>query len=127
MKSLIFLIAISITNVALARQYIQCQAPNSWDHAVINLNHDKSTLFLTNRVDAPDVDRIKVIKELFFDRNSDSYAIYHTDEGNVVDTVKIPLEVIGKYSSKFNVIISHKNVDSSYEAQNEMICYSAIY
>lgn len=124
---LIILLLLSISSFAHARQYIQCEDANSWDHAVINLNGENSTLFLTNRVDAPDEDRIKVVKKLFFQTNTNEFAIYNTNEGTVKETVKIPLEVIGKNSSKFNVILSLLATEDNYEAQREMICFSSIY
>lgn len=126
MKKLVLLFLL-LSNLVHARQYIQCEDTDSWDHAVINLNNENSTLFLTNRVDAPDEDRIKVLKKLYFEQNTSDHAIFVTKEGEVEDIVKIPLNILNKYSQNFKIILGHKNIESDYSYEREMICFSAIY
>ena len=123
----IALTLITLSSSAFARQYIQCGDSNSWDGAVINLNGENSTLFMTNGVHLPDEDRVDMLKSLYFKGEDNSHAIYETDQGKIKDYVKVPLEVIGKYSSSFEVIMGHLNTDSGYTHERVMYCFSAIY
>lgn len=118
--------AITFTSSAFARQYIQCGDRTSWDGAVINLNGENSTLFMTNGVHLPDEDRVDMLKDLFFDSQDENHMIY-TTEGKIKDFVKVPVEVIGKYSSSFEVIMGHLNTENGYTRERVMYCFSAIY
>ncbi len=126
MKSLIIILAITLSSSAFARQYIQCGDRTSWGGAVINLNGENSTLFMTNGVHLPDEDRIDMLKDLFLDSQDATHMIY-TTEGRIKDFVKVPNEVIGKYSSSFEVIVGHLNTENGYTRERVMYCFSAIY
>lgn len=116
---LITLIALLIFSLpAFSRQYIQCGARDSFNGAVINLDGDNSSLFMTNGVHLPDSDRVDMIKELVF-HSEDTQFQNHITTGDRAIMVSIPQSVIGKYSSSFSVFFSH-NI-------GEMFCFSAIY
>lgn len=127
MKSLIIILSIVLSSSAFARQYIQCGDRTSWDGAVINLDGENSTLFMTNGVHLPDEDRVDMLKDLFFKGESSSHAIYETNTGRIKDYVKVPLEIIGKYSSSFEVIMGHLNTENGYTRERVMYCFSALY
>lgn len=127
MKLSILLILLVISAPAMARQYIQCGVTNSWDGAVINLDGDNSTLFMTNGVHLPDEDRIDLLKDLYFDSKNETHTVYVTDQGKIKDVVKVPNNVIGKYSSSFEVIMGHVNTENGYSRERVMYCFSAIY
>lgn len=127
MKSVILLFSIVLSSSAFARQYIQCGDSTSWDGAVINLDGENSTLFMTNGVHLPDEDRIEMLKDLFFESEDSTHIIYITNEGTIKETVKIPREIIGKYSNGFEVILGHLNTENGYKLEHVMYCFSAIY
>lgn len=126
MKSLIILFSITLSTSVFARQYIQCGDTTSWDGVVINLNDTQSTLFMTNGVHLPDEDRLDFLKDLFYQGNTETHAVFNT-EGEVKEVVSVPLEVIGKFSSSFEVIFDHIRQSDGYSYQRVMYCFSAIY
>lgn len=126
MKSLLLVLAIVLSSSAFARQYIQCGDRTSWDGAVINLDGDNSTLFMTNGVHLPDEDRVDMLKDLQFEIKDATHSTFVTD-GTVKDYVKVPNDVIGKYSNSFEVIMGHLNTVTGYTRERIMYCFSAIY
>lgn len=112
-----------VSSSAFARQYIQCAASDSWDRAVINLNGDKSTLFMTNGVHQDD--EIRVLKKLFFVGNNGQDALFETRDGDVKEVVHVPANVIGKYSNYFVVVMEMSSANQN--AKFALSCYSAIY
>jgi hypothetical protein len=127
MKASIVFLLFLVTSTAFARQYIQCSDLDSWDRAVVNLNGDASTLFMTNGVHLPDDEQINVLKALYFSENTTTHAVFVTDEGSVKDIIKVPLKAIGQYSSYVEVIFAHQNINSGYTYERVMYCFSAIY
>lgn len=127
MKSFFTLLILISSTQLFARQYIQCGTTNSWDGAVINLDGENSTLFMTNGVHLPDEDRVDVLKDLHFDHNSETHAVFVTDTEDVQEVVHVPLSVIGKYSQSFAVTMEHIRLSDGYSYAREMYCFSAIY
>lgn len=124
------LIIISLMLVSLnsfARQYIQCADNNSWDRAVVNLNGDNSTLFMTNGVHLPDEDRVEVLKKLTFKEKTLSHHIYVTNSLPIIDVVKVPNDFINVYASNFEVVMGHTNTNNGYTSERTMYCFSALY
>lgn len=126
-KASIFLISLLLSSSVFARQYIQCGDRNSWDGAVINLDEDNSTLFMTNGVHLPDEDRVEMLKDLFFDSKDQTHSTFITNQGKIKDYVKVPNNKLGKYSSSFEVIMGHLNTENNYSYERVMYCFSAIY
>lgn len=126
MKKLLLIIAL-ISNITFARQYIQCARFSSFDGMVINLNDVQSTLFMTNGVHLPPGDELRVLKNLFFDYEENGFHYYSTDTDDIKDTVKIPSDVIGTYSSSFKVELILTRLDDNYHQTSEFSCFSAIY
>lgn len=122
MKLKLFAIFVLILNVAHARQYIQCAHPNSWDRAVINLDGDRSTLFMTNGVHLPD--EIRVLKKLYFVDVVDDVHVFET-KGDVTEKIYLPTENFGRASSFFYVEL--ELTKGSYSQTVEMSCFSIIY
>lgn len=112
---------------AFSRQYIQCADPNSWDSAVINLDGEHSTLFLTNGVHLPDEQRVEVLKRLYFINDNGVYALFHTNDGPVREYVKIPSAIVNTYSSNFNAVIGLENVENDFRREQTLVCFSALY
>ncbi len=125
MKIIFLLVTLLTVQIANARQYIQCADYDSWDRAVINLDGEKSTLFMTNGVHLPD--EIRVLKKLNFEGQNDYAAIYATNEGPIIDRVFIPLLVLNRASQSFEVDMEHINTQNNYSQTRQMGCYSAIY
>ena len=127
MKPIIVLfLLLSITSV-FARQYIQCGVRDSFDGLVINLDGENSTIFMTNGVHLPDPDRVEILKPISLFDITQEYHIYQTQEDRIIEQVKIPNDVIGKYSSNFTILMGHKRANDQYFYEREMYCYSAIY
>lgn len=112
-----------IAGTAQARQYIQCAHYDTWDRAVINLNGDKSTLFMTSGVHNPDETR--VLKKLYFVSNDGRFAAFETRQGEVKEVVYIPSSHIGIASQAFEVTMEMSS--PSHKTSFEMGCFSAIY
>lgn len=110
---------------AFSRQYIQCQVVDSWDGAIINLDGEDSTLFLTTGVHLPD--EIRVLKNLAYDSEDEKFVTYVTNEGPTKDSVSIPKSILGKHAQNFSVYFNHSNAEMDIEFGREMICFSAIY
>lgn len=125
MKTILLVALMAISVPAFSRQYIQCGDSDSWDRAVVNLNGDESTLFMTTGVHDPD--ELRILKDLNFDSETATEVIYRTNDGPVVEYVSIPLEAIGVYSNYLVVTISHTNTSSGYTQSRQMSCFSAIY
>jgi hypothetical protein len=112
-----------VSSSAFARQYIQCAHNDSWDRAVINLNGDKSTLFMTTGVHQDD--EVRVLKKLFFVGNNGQDATFETRESEVKEVVHVPSNVIGKYSNSFVVVMEMSSANQN--AKFAMSCFSSIY
>lgn len=124
---LMIIFGLLLSSSAFARQYIQCADSNSFERAVINLNDNQSTLFMTNGVHLPDEQRVEVLKDLNEVNTDENFTTFETNLGNVQDILKIPTAIIGEFSSYFQVELTHKRIDSGYERSRVMSCYSAIY
>lgn len=116
-----------LSTSVFARQYIQCADHNNFERAVVNLDGEQSTLFMTNGVHLPDEQRVEILKGLKQVSSNEDVTIFKTSEGNVEDTVTVPTEIIGEYSNYFKVEFTHTRIDSGYSRSREMICYSALY
>ena len=125
MKAILLVALLAASLPAFSRQYIQCGSSNSWDRAVVNLNGDQSTLFMTTGLGDPN--ELRILKDLYFDSETDTDLIYKTNQGPIVDYVSVPKSVIGKYSNYFIVSMTLVNTQSGYSSTREMSCYSAIY
>jgi hypothetical protein len=125
MKILILLLVSTLSMPAFSRVYIQCADSNSWDRAVINLNQDQSTLFMTNGVHLPD--EIRVLKDLNLIFESQTQLIYETSEGNIKDKVFIPLEQMQANPNYFTVKIEHTKTNSGYTQSRIMGCFSSVH
>jgi hypothetical protein len=118
MKLITLIALLTFSIPAFSRQYIQCGARDSFNGAVINLDGENSSLFMTNGVHLPDEDRSELLKELVF-HSEDSQFQNHITTGDSPIMVSIPQSVIGKYSRSFTVLFSNSN--------GVMYCFSAIY
>jgi hypothetical protein len=127
MKILIMYVLLVSASFAQARQYIQCSDvnPKSTDGTVINLDGDKSTLFMTTGVDDPD--EMRILKSIKFLSADKKQTIYQSRDGHSIETVTLPSEIIGKTSNKFFAELDLQAVDESLRMSAKMICFSAIY
>lgn len=119
------LLCVLFSSAASARQYIQCADTHSWDRAVVNLDGENSSLFMTNGVHIPD--EVRVLKKLFWVEEVGDKVKYATNEGKVIEELLIPQDVIGKYSSYFEIQMTLSYRDNSYARTKNMACFSAIY
>ncbi|MGB0452823.1 MAG: hypothetical protein ACPGJV_03840 [Bacteriovoracaceae bacterium] len=127
MKIMLFAIVTLLSQIAQARQYIQCADKNSWDRSVVNLDGQASTLFMTNGVHLPDNERVEVLKDLFYKETTQTHEIYITAGHRVIETVKVPLSVIGKSTSNFPVEMGHFDTKYNYSRTRVLYCFSSIY
>lgn len=125
MKISIFLITLLCSQLSFARQYIQCADHHSWDRAVINLDGERSTLFMTNGVHLPD--EVRVLKKLNLVEQNEFSVTYATNEGSIIDRVYIPLLVLNRASQSFEVDMEHINTQNNYSQTRQMGCFSSIY
>lgn len=112
-----------VISTAHARQYIQCSSADSTDMAVINLDGEDSSLFLTSGVHTPD--HMRIIKKLNFVEENATHTIYATDEGEVREVVTIANEYVGRAYNLFELKLTLMN--QSRKADILMKCFSAIY
>ncbi len=127
MRIQLIILLLIISPLSMARQYIQCSVSDSWDRAVINLNHQQPTLYMTNGVHLPDGCQISTLKDLFWINNSENHAHYETKEGQVIELIAIPLNVLGRALSFFEVDFTHLRIDASYQYSRKMQCFSSIH
>ena len=127
MKFLIILAVFVTGSYAHARQYIQCSStnPHSWDAAVVNLDGNKSTLFMTTGVHDPD--ELRELKDLTFVSADASHTIYRASNEISIETVILPTEIIGKASNSFPVSLEFESADRGLKMTSDMICFSALY
>jgi hypothetical protein len=125
MKILALLTVITFSLPAFSRIYIQCADSNSWDRAVINLNGDQSTLFMTNGVHLPD--EIRVLKDLSLVSESTQELVYETTDGNIKDVVFIPVEDMQSSPNYFMVDLQHTRISSGYSQTRSMSCFSSTH
>lgn len=124
---LIAVIALTFSTLSFGRQYIQCSSLdiNSWDRMVINLNGDKSTLFMTDGVHRDDETR--VLKKIQYIETTATHTIYQSQDAYSIETVAIPNEYINVYASGFFVDVSLKQVGTNYGMEFQVSCFSALY
>lgn len=122
---LCLLALITMAFSAQARQYIQCASLDSWDRSVINLDGDESTLFMTNGVHLPD--SVRVLKDLDFQYADDGHHVYSTSGPVIVETIKIPIEIIDQRSQAFEVEFELRRLSDGYTRSFKQSCFSAIY
>jgi hypothetical protein len=122
---LVITLLLFTSSLSHARQYIQCAHDNSWDRVVINLQGEKSTLFMTDGVHNPH--EIRILKPLFFVDNDGSVAAYETNQGKVKEVVLIPAAKLGVPSRLFEVIMRMQSHSGDHYAEFKLGCFSAIY
>lgn len=120
---LIMMMAFSFS--AFSRVYIQCADMDSWDRAVINLNGEESTLFMTNGVHMPD--ELRILKDLNLVSETELELIYETQQGNIKDVVYIPVKEMIQSPSYFSVVLEHINMNSGHSHDRKLSCFSSIY
>ena len=125
MKSLVLLLALAFSSQVFARQYMQCADEHTWNRAVINLDGENSTFFLTNGVHLPDERRL--LKKITFEEEVDDLHIYRIEDKNNEVKIEIPSDVIGTFNNNFTIILRGKKNNSKYSYVSEMRCFSAIY
>lgn len=125
MKYLLVLLTV-FASEAFSRQYIQCSDYNSWDRVVVNLDGEKSTLFMTNGVHLPPEDQIRILKDLKKYSETATEEVYKTS-GETIDTVIVPKEHIGVASSYFEITLKHENVVRNLSRERQMGCFSSIH
>ena len=125
MKILALLSVMAFSLPAMARVYIQCADSNSWNRAVINLNGDESTLFMTNGVHLPN--ELRVLKDLSLVAESADELVYETNDGNIKDVVFIPVRDMQSSPNYFQVDLQHTRISSGYSQIRVMSCFSSTH
>lgn len=127
MKILVIFSVVFCTSFAEARQYIQCSQvdSDSTDRTVINLDGDRSTLFMTTGADDPD--ELRILKSIQLISSDTNETIFQSSDAYSIETVKIPTEFIGQASNRVTASLSLQAVDGSIRADVDMLCFSAIY
>ena len=121
MKTLFFLLALSLSTSVFARQYIQCAVVGeSTDVAVVNLQtEDGGTLFLSSGMQNPEDERILVnIKFQMIDGTNHVYKVINE---NGEGSIEIPSSAIGKSRNDLMIDLVFSGLKFQYS------CFSRIY
>ena len=121
MKTLFFLLALSLSTSVLARQYIQCAVVGeSTDVAVVNLQtEDGGTLFLSSGMQNPEDERILV--NITFQMIEGTNHIYKVINENGEGSIAIPSSAIGKSRNDLMIDLVFSGLTFQYS------CFSRIY
>ena len=121
MKTLFFLLALSLSTSVLARQYIQCAVVGeSTDVAVVNLQtEDGGTLFLSSGMQNPEDERILV--NIKFEIIDGTNHIYKVINENGEGSIAIPSSAIGKSRNDLMIDLVISGLTFQYS------CFSRIY
>jgi hypothetical protein len=121
MKTLFFLLALSLSTSVLARQYIQCAVVGeSTDVAVVNLQtEDGGTLFLSSGMQNPEDERILV--NIKFQMIEGTNHIYKVINENGEGSIAIPSSAIGKSRNDLMIDLVFSGLTFQYS------CFSRIY
>lgn len=127
MKIALLAAVLSFTPLAHAHQYIQCASTDiySSDRTVINLDGEKSTLFMTTGVNDPN--EIRILKSIKFLRTQGDKTLYQSSNHESTETVILPTAIIGKNARNFNVTVELVAADGSLRLDSDLVCYSALY
>ncbi len=112
--SLLLLVALN----AEARTYIQC-AGSASDRAVVNVDGENSTLFMTSGVDDPN--EIRVLKKIKQHLETESDIEFLSEDEELL--VSVPKTAIGNILSYFKVTLTFLESDYDYE----LTCYSNVF
>ena len=121
MKTLFFLLALSLSTSVFARQYIQCAVMGeSTDVAVVNLQtEDGGTLFLSSGMQNPEDERILV--NIKFHMIEGANHIYNVINENGEGSIAIPSSAIGKSRNDLMIDLVFSGLKFQYS------CFSRIY
>ncbi len=121
MKTLFFILALSLSTSVFARQYIQCSVVGeSTDVAVVNLQtEDGGTLFLSSGMQNPEDERILV--NIKFQMIEGTNHIYKVINENGEGSIAIPSEAIGKSRNDLMINLVFSGLKFQYS------CFSRIY
>lgn len=121
MKTLFFLLALSLSTSVFARQYIQCAVVGeSTDVAVVNLQtEDGGTLFLSSGMQNPEDERILV--NIKFQMIEGTNHIYKVINENGEGSIAIPSSAIGKSRNDLMIDLVLSGLTFQYS------CFSRIY
>ena len=121
MKTLFFLLALSLSTSVFARQYIQCAVVGeSTDVAVVNLQtEDGGTLFLSSGMQNPEDERILV--NIKFQMIDGTNHIYKVINENGEGSIAIPSSAIGKSRNDLMIDLVFSGLKFQYS------CFSRIY
>ena len=121
MKTLFFLLALSLSTSVFARQYIQCAVVGeSTDVAVVNLQtEDGGTLFLSSGMQNPEDERILV--NIKFEMIDGTNHIYKVINENGEGSIAIPSSAIGKSRNDLMIDLVISGLTFQYS------CFSRIY
>lgn len=121
MKTLFFLLALSLSTSVFARQYIQCAVVGeSTDVAVVNLQtEDGGTLFLSSGMQNPEDERILV--NIKFQMIDGTNHIYKVINENGEGSIEIPSSAIGKSRNDLMIDLVFSGLKFQYS------CFSRIY
>jgi hypothetical protein len=114
-----------LSSLAYGRQYIQCATQNTWDRMVINLDGEKSTLFLTTGVHDPN--ELRILKDLYLQSTGDDFTVYETRDGLVKEEIEIENQYLGRALGYFPVIMTMTKLESGYSQTLELGCFSSIH
>lgn len=116
---------IIMTNLAHARQYIQCALGTSDQRVVLNLDGVNSTYYFVNGVHLPDpVTRLKGLK--FVGSNSKVH-VFKTEVGNIREVAYIPSEYIDRAVSYMEVVIKQFDLVKKRSVKRRWGCFSSIH
>lgn len=112
---------LALSSTTYARQYIQCHTTdtNSTDVMVVNLDNEKSTLFLSSGMQNPEDERVLMKIEL--KRTDSNYHVFRAINFDKDVEVSVPSEIIGKRVRDFLIDLKFDEYQLTYS------CFSALY
>lgn len=103
---------------AEARTYIQCSG-QSTDRAVVNIDGEDSSLFMTSGIGDPD--EVRVLKKMRLHNQTESSFEYITTDEDILVTV--PKHVVGTILNGFEVVLTFVEAEYDYA----LFCYSNVF
>lgn len=105
-----------------ARQYVQCgEDGTSSNYIVINLDGEKSTLFLTRGADLPETESNRFLFKIQKKREDSEFLYYVTIDKSEPIKIHFPKAFLNVASSNFLVQLELENELFNYH------CFSALY
>ncbi len=122
MKTIFVLLALTLSFSLSARQYVQCgEEGSASNYIVINLDNEKSTLFLTRGTDLPETDSNRFLYKIKKISENSQFLYLETVNRELPIGIHFPKSYLNVATSKFLVQLQLENELFNY------YCFSSLY